>query len=187
MVISVTVCIWVEFPMTKLWTSTYSIPLNLVKTDFVKLCVILWNWPLLHVQHHDQVWHCKTWLRHSLTFCDNVWHFCDTDNLIDFGYMCHCKTLCDVLWRWHNVTLTDLCRDRNLLDDPAHHNRLITETQHRHNLIIHSIYTQVPDNIISFWYWKKYTPYFNGVYIFLFLIYFLAMKKRQVLTDACTI
>lgn len=79
LVISVTVCIWVEFPMTKMWTSTYSIPLNLVKTDFFKLCVILWNWPLSHVQHHDQVWHCKTWLRHSLTFCDNVWHFCDTD------------------------------------------------------------------------------------------------------------
>lgn len=135
-----------------------------------------------------------------------LWHWHHVTYLNDIDYMCHCKTVCDVLWCWHHVTLTDLCRDRNLLDDPAHHNRLITETQHRHNLIIHSIYTQVPDNIyhntetilqytvctqvpdnISFWNWKKYVP---PILLAFTLIYFLAMKKlekRQVLTDACTI
>lgn len=102
---------WVEFPMTKMWTLTYSISLNLIKTDFVKLCVIMWNWPLLHVQHHDQVWHCKTWLQHSLTFCDKVWHFCDTDTtwhilmtLVTCAIVRHYVTFYDVDIMWHWLT-----------------------------------------------------------------------------------
>lgn len=121
LVVSVTVCIWVEFPMTKMWALTCSISINLIKTDFVKLCVIMWNWPLLHVQHHDQVWHCKTWLRHSLTFCDNVWHFCDTTTtwhilmiLVTCAIVRHYVTQrmtfydVDIMWHWLTSVVTGI-------------------------------------------------------------------------------
>lgn len=151
----------------------------------------------------------------DLTFFDNVWHFCDTDTmwhifvtlvtcdivwhyvtltscdiyLCDIGYMWHCMTFCDTMYDVdrHHVTHTDLCSDRNLLDDPTHHNRLVTETQHKHIFIL---YTQVPDDV-SFSRWplppphtkkktktkQNKTPYiYNGIWPFTF---FLVMKQIE--------
>lgn len=109
----------------------------------------------------------------TLVTCGIVWHF-----------VTQCMTLYEV--DRHHVTLTDLCSDRNLLDDPTHHNRLVTETQHKHIFIL---YTQVPDDV-SFSRWplpppphtkkrqkQNKTPYiYNGIWPFTF---FLVMKQIE--------